>query len=101
MERLSRKGANSVSPDMFTNSLMLRIYTSQINRSKVQKKALNFFNKFDFKDLDTYTCNCMLTLLARSTNANNVEKARQLLLDMEERRLANVTSYNTMVRGFL
>jgi hypothetical protein len=97
MERLSRKGVDDVSPDEFTNSLMLRNYSGNTNK-KVQRKALTFMDNVDFDQLDTFAFNCMLTLLARSTIQNKVEKAQKLLLHMEQRKLASVASYNNMVR---
>lgn len=97
MERLSNEGHKNADPDPITVSIMLRIYTQKISSKKMQKKALDFFYRQEIDDLDTFACNSFLTLLARSKVEDRVTKARALLKRMEEKGLANVVSYNTMV----
>jgi hypothetical protein len=96
MERLSASGAKNVSPDQFTNALMLRIYANS-GKKKTAKRAIKFFNKLNNEDLDTFTYNCMLIMLSRSDIDGKVENARSILKVMEKRGLANIASYNTVV----
>lgn len=88
-----------VAPDAYTASLLLRIFTKQISNPKVQRKAYTFINALDWNHLDTHACNSMLTLLAKSkpNHPIRLQMARKLLLDMQQRGLADTTSYNTMV----
>jgi len=86
MQRLSSKGVENVSPDQVTNSLMLSIY-SKAEKKNAKNKAVKFFNEINNNDLDTTTCNCMLT------------RAHHLLEEMEKQRMTDIISYNTVLNA--
>lgn len=96
MERLSKSGSTNLSRDQFTNAIMLRIYAN-IRSKKTTNRAINFFNKINDEDLDTYTYNCMLIVLSRCKLNDKAVRARKILNDMKERGLTNIASYNTVV----
>jgi hypothetical protein len=96
MERLSESGANNVSPDRFTNAIMLRIYSNSGSK-KSTKRAIKFFNSIKDEEFDTFTYNCMLILLSRSELKDKVIRARKILNEMEGKGLTDIASYNTVV----
>jgi len=98
MKELDRERVKDVSPDKYTLSLLLAMY-SRSSKLRSAKKAQNIIDETNSDSLDCVTYNSLISVWGKSRELDKVERVLKILDIMIEKNIADIISYNTAINA--